>query len=214
MKAPRVIVVLLRQPSATASERRDDPFWEIGSFGCTGCHSRNLMNPKRAHELIGARLAFVQGGPLGFRLVHVTPEIWIEPLGRGVEARWSPAAMPLNYRSAPLVVNNQGNSEIPLLALQCRGILRSTPVARFASAFRSRRTPVAGEAGAAIIACYRSHRTPGRIAKTYSDAMPYPPSVVELDRAERYQSIRKTRQTSARKRRRCNSAARTCQIQT
>jgi hypothetical protein len=105
MQAPRVIVVLLRQPSNAITERRDDPFWEVGSFGCTGCHSRNLMNPKWANELSGARLAFVQGGPLGFRLVHVTSEIWMEPLGDGFEARWSPRRMPLSYRSAPLVID-------------------------------------------------------------------------------------------------------------
>ena len=40
--APRVILVLLRQPSSAVTERRDDPFWEFGSFGCTGCHGRNL----------------------------------------------------------------------------------------------------------------------------------------------------------------------------
>jgi hypothetical protein len=113
MNAPKVIVVLLRQPSTAAAERRDDPFWEFGSFGCTGCHSRNLMNPKRVHELNGARLAFVQGGPLGFRLVHVTSEIWIEPVGQGCEARWLPGQMPLTYTLGPLVIDNNCNSDVP-----------------------------------------------------------------------------------------------------
>src|SRR6476660_8010360 len=94
---PRVVVVILRQPSRAITERRDDPFWEFGSFGCTGCHGRNLMNPKRAHELNGARLAFVQGGPFGFRLVHVTEEIWMVPIGAGFEARWPTGQMPLEY---------------------------------------------------------------------------------------------------------------------
>jgi hypothetical protein len=197
MKAPKVIVVLLRQPSTAVTERRDDPFWEFGSFGCTGCHSRNLMNPKRAHELNGARLAFVQGGLLGFRLVHVTSEIWMEPVGSGFEARWPPGQMPLKYASAPLVIDNDYNSDIPLLAMESRGVLRSTPVARFASAFRSRRSPVAGDVGAAIIACYRRRRTPARVAKTYEDAMPHPPPIIERSREQRYRAIRKMRGPSA-----------------
>jgi hypothetical protein len=197
MKEQKVIIVLLRQPSGAVTERRDDPFWEFGSFGCTGCHSRNLMNPRRAHELNGAHFAFVQGGLLGFRLVHVTAEIWMEPVGSGFEARWLSGQMPLAYPFAPLVIDNNGNSDIPLLAFEASGVLRSTPVARFASAFRSRRTPVAGEVGAAIIACYRLRRTRARVAKTYTDAMPHPPPIIEFNREKRYREIRKMRCSSA-----------------
>lgn len=193
MRSPRVIVVLLRRPSKASTERRDDPFWEMGSFGCTGCHSRNLMHPKRAHELNGSQLAFVQGGPLGFRLVYVTPKIWMEPSGKGVEARWSPSGMPLSYRFAPLVIDNKDNSDIPLLRSECRLVRRSSPVSRFASAFRSRRSPVAGEVGTAIIACYRKYRMASRIAKTYADAMPNPPPILETNRKKRYEQIRRSR---------------------
>jgi hypothetical protein len=208
MNAPKVIVVLLRQPSTAAMERRDDPFWEFGSFGCTGCHTRNLMNPKRAHELNGALLAFVQGGPLGFRLVHVTSEIWTEPVGQGCEARWLAGQMPLTYASAPLVIDNNCNSDVPLLAMESSGILRSTPVSRFASAFRSRRSPVAGEIGTAIVACYRGRRTSARVAKTYTDAMPHPPPTIELNREQRYRAIRKMRCSSAPARSRCKRSDR------
>jgi hypothetical protein len=194
---PRVIIVLLRQPSRAVTERRDDPFWEFGSFGCTGCHSRNLMNPKRAHELNGARLAFVQGGPRGFRLVHVTEEIWMEPIGAGFEARWPTGKMPLAYHSAPLVVDNDGNSDMSQLSMETRGIARSTPVARFASAFRSRRSPVAGEIGAEIIACYQQHRTRSRVARTYVDAMPRPPAIIEHNRKRRYNELLKKRESLA-----------------
>src|SRR5205814_8322552 len=51
------------------------PLWEFGSFGCTGCHNRNLMNPNRLTELSGARLAFAQNGDLGIKLVHLTPPV-------------------------------------------------------------------------------------------------------------------------------------------
>jgi hypothetical protein len=64
--SPRVIVVMLRRPQLSKPhERRDDPFWEFGSFGCTGCHRRNLLNPKRSGELNGTQFAFVQGGDKG-----------------------------------------------------------------------------------------------------------------------------------------------------
>jgi hypothetical protein len=191
MTTPKVIVVLLRRPSKVPTERRDDPFWEVGSFGCTGCHKHNLMNPKRAYELEGARLAFVQGGPKGFRLVHLSPPIHIEPLGAGVEARWRPKAMPLSYQKAPLVIDNEGRTDMPLLVRETMGIARHTPVARFSSAFRSRRRPVAGEIGQQIIACYNRHRKPANIAPTYVEAMPYPPPLVELDREKRYRERRR-----------------------
>lgn len=167
---------------------------------------------KRAYELNGARLAFVQGGPLGFRLVHVTPEIWIDSISRGVEVRWLPCGMPLRYSSAPLVIDNDGGTDIPGLAAQSDGVDRSTGVARFASAFRSRRTPVAGEIGAGMIACYRAARTSGRTAKSYTDAMPPSPAIIEPNRRRRYQSLRRPRQSRrahqsrAVKRATCNTA--------
>ena len=47
-----VVIVCLRQPiKDNPDEKRSDPFWEFGSFGCTGCHSTNLMNPRNANKL-------------------------------------------------------------------------------------------------------------------------------------------------------------------
>jgi hypothetical protein len=40
----QVFVVMLRRPRK--NDRRSDPFWEFGSFGCTGCHGKNLLHPK------------------------------------------------------------------------------------------------------------------------------------------------------------------------
>ena len=186
---PRVIVVLLRRPRMSdPTERRDDPFWEFGSFGCTGCHRRNLMNPKRSSDLEGARFAFVQGGDLGFRLVHVTPPISTRILGATCEVSWSPTEMPLAYAAAPLVVDNHGRSDIPELADMANGVRRSTPVARFASAFRTRRTPLAGLVGAAVASTYRDFRDRGaQVAPVYHAAMPYPPPVIVSDRRSVYE---------------------------
>jgi hypothetical protein len=69
MTEPKVYIVHLRRPKSARvepNERRDDPFWEFGSFGCTRCHSDNLMHPKHAKELDEARLAFVKAGKTAF----------------------------------------------------------------------------------------------------------------------------------------------------
>lgn len=69
MIVPKVIMVTLRRPNLSVpGEMRTDPLWEFGSFGLTGCHKRNLMNPRNVDILDGARLAFAQGGEDGFKL--------------------------------------------------------------------------------------------------------------------------------------------------
>ena len=190
MNAPRIIVVLLRRPKRNQrDERRDDPFWEVGSFGCTGCHGRNLMTPKRSHLLDGAQFAFVQGGDRGFRLVHVTPPISTNGMGPICEANWSPP-LPLTYATAPVVVDDECRSDIPLLAALTRNVRRPTPVSRFASAFRSRRLPLAGEVGAQVLAVYDRFGKTGIVAKSYEQALPYPPPMIERDRIARYNWLR------------------------
>jgi hypothetical protein len=76
MDEARVILVMLRRPRrGDPNEMRTDPLWEFGSFGCTGCHRANLMNPTKLTELNGARLGFAQNGLRGIKLVHLTPPI-------------------------------------------------------------------------------------------------------------------------------------------
>jgi hypothetical protein len=117
----KVFFVHLRRPK-NAKDRRDDPFYEVGSFGCTGCHSKNLLHPKNASKLKGARLAFVQGGRRGARLVFLTPPVrvvkrWMKrQKGKWVpirEVQWKPAEMPLKYAAAPVLVSNDGHSDFP-----------------------------------------------------------------------------------------------------
>src|SRR5262245_27301071 len=98
MNGSGVLIVMLRQPQQNyPGEKRSDPFWEFGSFGCTGCHRRNLLHPKRARELEGLRLAFAQGGPAGIRLIYLTPPIKVVRHTVGCELKWSPREMPLKY---------------------------------------------------------------------------------------------------------------------
>jgi hypothetical protein len=187
-----VFVVFLRIPDKhNTRERRDDPFWEFGSFGCTGCHGRNLMNPNTAADLQGARLAFVQGGPAGVKLVHVTPQIEIRHYNGVCEAKWRPAKMPLTYESAPIVVNNQGYSDTPLLRDETSAMMRPTAVAKFASGFRSRRQALPKRVGEQVIAEYERFREQARVASTYDQAMPYPPPCLlnGKERKEQYELL-------------------------
>ena len=121
-KALRVFLVHLRRPGR--DDLRADPFYEFGSFGCTTCHYTNLLHQNHAEELKGARLAFVQGGKLGSRLVFLTPPIrevrkW-RKLDRGkwirfTEVKWKPGKMPFKYEQAPILVWNSHPTQFSLV---------------------------------------------------------------------------------------------------
>lgn len=180
MSAARVIVVHLRQPKRSdPGESRSDPFYEFGSFGCTKCHSRNLMHPRRAHELDGARFAFAQGGPLGFRLVHLSPPARVVEHRDRCELVWTPAESPFRYDAAPVLVNADGESDFPALVRMLRGVFRETWPGRFSSAFRSRRTPLPAIVADEVVRVFdrkRAKATPEALAASYVDALPYPPN--------------------------------------
>jgi Nucleotide modification associated domain 3 len=186
----RVIVVHLRQPRRSdPDEMRTDPFWEFGSFGCTGCHAKNLMNPRRIDELAGARLAFAQGGSQGFRLVMLTPPVEVVRHARICELRWRPAEMPFRYDAAPLLINNSGKTDVPSLRRLIRSADRSTWMGRFSSSFRSRRTSLEMLVAREIVQVYeRTRRAAPRtaLATHYHQALPYPPNAIDRDRERSY----------------------------
>lgn len=205
MRTPRVIVVHLRQPRRNEpGESRSDPFFEFGSFGCTGCHSRNLMNPRRAHELDGARFAFAQGGPLGFRLVHLSPPARVVKHRDRCEIVWTPADPPFRYDAAPVLVNAEGESDFHELRAMLRGILRETWPGRFSSAFRSRRTPLPASVADEVIRVFDRKRVkakPGTLADSYIDALPYPPNKPDTNRKSTLKDFRAVANKSRAKRR-------------
>ena len=91
MSDSKVIFVLLRRPNQNdKKETRPEPFYEFGSFGCTGCHKKNLMNPKKIEQLKGVRLAFAQGGPEGFKLIQLTRPVKFEKYRNCCELKWKP----------------------------------------------------------------------------------------------------------------------------
>lgn len=194
VSAARVIVVHLRRPKRSdPGESRADPFYEFGSFGCTKCHSRNLMHPRRAHELEGARLAFAQGGPLGFRLVHLTPPARVVKHRDRCELTWTPADPPFRYDSAPVLVNAEGESDFPTLLATLRRVSRARWPARFSSAFRSRRTPLHASMGDEIVRVFdrtRAKASPETLARSYVDALPYPPNKPDAKRKATLAALR------------------------
>lgn len=134
--------VYLRQPHGLDDER-SEPFWEFGSFGRTGCHRRNLLSrnsPLKAED----QLAFLQGGNAEVRIVGVTPPLFEtsrrEVSGELQEINWDPSYRPLSYKSAPLLINNDGRTEFPSIMQLIRDAARSTWCGKLGSCMRSRTT--------------------------------------------------------------------------
>jgi len=193
--ATPVIVVMLRQPrTSCATEMRSDPFWEFGSFGVTGCHQRNLMHPKKAAALEGARMAFVQGGVDGFKLVYLTPPVHAIAYADRSEIRWQPPEMPFRYDCAPVIIDPSGASDIVGFHALIEEVNRNGWLGRFASKFRTRREPLPQPLAANLVACYTAARqavkSPAdRLAQYYEQALPVNPPVVDRQRHTTYRHL-------------------------
>lgn len=187
-----IIIVHLRQPRRRkASESRSDPFFEFGSFGCTGCHRRNLMNPRRAYELEGARLAFAQGGRGEFRLVLLTPPIRIRHHKDRCEAVWKPTT-PMKFGVAPLLIDNDGNTDFGGLVSTFSNVDRESFCGRFSSAFRTRRKPLEPKIGTELTRVWNrriNDAITSDFAQTYNQTMPFDPPKIDNDRANTYASL-------------------------
>jgi hypothetical protein len=174
-------------------ESRTDPFWEFGSFGCTRCHIKNLMNPKRIDELEGVRVAFAQGGQDGHRLVYLTPPVRVVRHKDRCELRWEPS-MPFRYADAPVLAGGDGTSDFPLLAKMLASVNRTTLPAKFSSCFRTRRMPLRDELSREMIRVFDRRRIkakPTMIAAHYHEALPYLPNRIDTARAATYQKLLK-----------------------
>jgi hypothetical protein len=138
-----IFCVFLRRPRSN-DDSRDDPFWEFGSFGITGCHSKNLLHPKHTPLRDGDRLAFLQGGDGELKIVGLTPAIRVFGSQSHVEARWKLEYRPIPYAEAPLLIDNSGKTNVPSLVagLRFAFVERKTPCAKAASRLRSRTRPL------------------------------------------------------------------------
>jgi hypothetical protein len=187
-----VFIVHLRRPRLDEpEEKRSDPFWEFGSFGVTGCHSKNLLHKKNTNNLEGARFAFAQGGHSGFKLLFVTPPVHVKEWDSALELRWTPREMPFRYDSAPLLIDNNENTDFPALFASVSHVARSTPNAKFSSSFRSRSTPLDQLLAEELVTTYeRRRRSRTRfLADTYDEALPYPPPKIDRSRRQTYNHL-------------------------
>ena len=200
MAEPKVYLVHLRRPASSSKnpdEKRDDPFYEFGSFGCTTCHSKNLLHPNHATELEGARLAFVQGGNRGSRLVYLTPPITVKKWTNNCEVRWTPADMPFKYKEAPILVSNDGQSDFPSVkkfALPSDG---RKIEGHFSSKTRSRARPLEPKLAQEVVKVYEGKRAkspPSAIAATYDEALPWEPPKIDRSRKATYRFFLAQRQ--------------------
>lgn len=178
----RLFIVMLRRPRK--NDPRTDPFWEFGSFGCTGCHKNNLLHPKNCQIRNGDRLAFVQGGHLGSRLMLVTPPVVRvdhaggRPKGR-VELRWDSIHKPFRYDRAPalLASAHPGTAGLfPRLSASLALTNRSTIDAKFASRFRARTSPLGPELANELEAGFDAavkRAEPSAFATRYEEALPW-----------------------------------------
>jgi len=190
----KLILVVLRRPELKdPNEMRSDPFWEFQSFGCTTCHQKNVMNPKKLDQLLGANLAFAQGGNLGFKLVYLTPPISVirQHLNTG-EVKWESSShkMPFKYSSAPLLINNHGSSCFPEFKKYLEHVDRSTYLSKFASRFRSRRQPLPLSIANQISETFTNKYYQANkkdIAEHYWEALPYEPPCIDKNRQATYQ---------------------------
>lgn len=160
--------VFLRRPRGL-DDPRDDPFWEFGSFGRTGCHRSNLMRPQRTPLRDGDRLAFLQGGRGEIRLTALTPPIKVMPTPDGVEARWDNRFKPFRFWEAPIFIDNSGHSDIPGVLTTLDGTLRSTWCGKAGSRFRSRMQAIDKELAASVTRTV--DRWQGILAAVYLDAI-------------------------------------------
>lgn len=175
----RVIIVHLRRPDV--GDKRTDPLYEFGSFGLTGCHRKNLLADGDA---AGARLAFAQGGDLGFRLVMLTPAVDVRQLATVREAFWSPGDMPLRYDTAPILIDNDGSSDVEGMRELLADVNRTTWEAKFSSSFRTRKQPLDPALAADLVRAWDSAFDRGaERAEAYWEALPYwEEDVVDRDR--------------------------------
>ncbi len=192
MLKDKIFIVHLRQPTNDKNEKRSDPFWEFGSFGLTGCHYHNLLHENNIRKLDGNRLAFAQNGHEGFKLLLLTPPVNVIKNKKGIEVTWDNKQKPFKYTKAPLIVNNNHETEFQLLYDSVLKANRKTDVAKFSSSFRTRcsslDTEIANEVFQVFSRKYTKADKKDLISK-YTEALPYDPPCTDNDRKKTYKDL-------------------------
>lgn len=106
-------------------------------------------------------------------------------------ARWK-RTDPMRFDRAPILIRNDGTSDVPRLKEFVAGVNRSSWAAKFGSKFRSRKEALPpGIAGELVAAWDRilSASGDGAIAKVYFETMPFPPPSPDLNRRAKYEEL-------------------------
>ena len=175
----KVFVVVLRRPKRRKSEKRSDPFYEFGSFGCTGCHNTNLLSMRNEKKLQDARLAFAQGGKDVVKLIEITPPIKVKRCGERLRACWC-ARETFRFDTAPVLVSNTKKFEPMLCEFEkaYSWANRKTNLQKFSSCFRSRARPLDPDLADKLVREFENCRNsakPGDLTKNYCETMETPP---------------------------------------
>lgn len=188
----KIFVVHLRQPNNKSGEMRTDPFWEFGSFGLTGCHSNNLLHNNNCYTLDGNKLAFSQNGKEGFKLILLTPRVDVIKHKYLNEVIWDKNVRPFKYDKAPLLVNNNCESDFPLLLNSIRKVRRNTCISKFSSAFRSRCFALEDEIANEVLIVFNSKykkSNESNFVSNYIEALPYLPPLIDKNRKSTYKRL-------------------------
>jgi hypothetical protein len=134
-----------------------------------------------------------KGGDLGFRLVMLTPPVDVRQLAHMREAFWSPAAMPFCYDTAPVLIDNDGSSDVDGMRELLTSVNRNTWREKFSSSFRTRKQPVdAALAGSVVRAWERAVERGAECAEVYWEALPHwDEDFVDRDRPSTHRKLLK-----------------------
>jgi hypothetical protein len=189
----KLYIAILRRPGNKEDEKRSDPFWEFGSFGITGCHTHNLLNPKKAVRLKDSRIAFVQGGPEGFKLLLITPPVNYNLVDEKCEIIWEPYNLPFKYNTAPTIVKNGSQSNFNYIVDLVKDCNRTTDEGKFASAFRSKTSPLDKKVADKLLRDFEKlykKAKPEDIISNYTETLPWPPPLPDKNRKKTYNQFK------------------------
>jgi len=204
----RLFVVYLRKP-CRKTDSRDDPYWEFGSFGITGCHSNLTKNAELGVGEVGTddRLAFIQGGRYGCKLILVTPAVSRKRYGKtGVELCWSKVSIPFCYDSkhAPMLAGPEmPEVNLPELGKLVNKTNCTTAMGKLASCLRSSCKPLDKIVADELIKIFEEAKKKGSessdFIKEYYDALPSKINLLTKEqRKHKYKSAKEKHVKSSR----------------
>jgi hypothetical protein len=121
------------------------------------------------------------------RLVFLTPPIDVVNHGKRTAAHWSPPEMPLRYKDCVMLIDNDGNTEVPSLKAFLDGVQRPTWISRLSSKFRSRTEPLPQQMADEVVSAWEAKIASVERATKYWEALPYMPPKPDTDRKATYE---------------------------